>query len=139
MTTNETQGEPQPELPSLTRPTWLKGLQRTIVKQMIPDAQDCMIDWKADFEKKEILLRTNIIAPQLLQVFLENLLRKDERFRKLGITDVVQICRSFAVRLSVMHGSCEVWYSLSAYRDELLACPARIEIEMVPDIQAVSG
>lgn len=137
MMTDKTPGEllPQTALPPLMRPTWLKGLQRTIVKQMIPDARDCIIDWKADFERKEILLCTNIISPQLLQCFLENLLRKDERFRELGITDIVQIFRRFAVRLCVMHGSWEVWYTLSAYRDDLLAGPPRIGIEVVPDLR----
>ncbi len=137
MTTDKTPGEMQArtELPPLAQATRLKGLQRTIVKQMIPDARDCMIDWTADFEKKEILLCTNIISPQLLQCFLENLLRKDERFRELGITDIVQICRTFAVRLCVMHGSREVWYTISAYRDDLLAGPARAEIEVVPDLR----
>lgn len=92
------------------RPT---DLSKAIVKHSMSEARDCTIEWKADFARMEILLYVSFISPVLLLDFLNGMARRDERFKKVGIVDVLQISSRFNIKLCVAHGDDDVWYAIS--------------------------
>lgn len=111
----------------------LEGARKTLLKQMIPDARDCMLEWRVDFAQMTITVHANIISPQLLRIFLASLPSKDERFQRAETTTVTHICRQFKVKLCVYHDAMEAAYLVSAYQDDGWGGPFSAEIELVPE------
>ncbi len=106
---------------------------RILLKHSMADARDCLLAWKADFARMKITLQVDFISPALITDFLMALPRCDERFVKIGITEVIQISMRFNITLIVATEAGETRYQLRVYR---LILPrdrsGRPEIELLP-------
>ncbi len=109
------------------------GFSRVLLKHMMADGRDCWLSWKADFSHMEILLHVDFLSPALLVHFLESLPRKDERFAKAGIQDLVEMSKRFYIKVIETTECREVWYKLCAYHWSMPhKTSGRTEIDLLP-------
>lgn len=96
------------------------------------NAQDCSLDWLADFGKMEILLYVSIISPGLILNFLTMLPKRDERFQQTGITDALQLSSRFNIKLITQSQGNDICFDLRIFSaSETFAQDSRLELELV--------
>lgn len=80
-------------------------VNKITLKHMGTDAQDCRLDWDADFAKMVFILHADILSPWLLLSFFWDLHHRDERFEKTKIIGAVAITSMFQTRLVLPSGT----------------------------------
>jgi len=108
-------------------------LRRVVLKHQMTEGKDCVLEWKADFGKMELLLYVTFISPALLLDYMRQLPNRDERFQKTKITTPLQIGARFKIRLCVSGEGADVWYAVRLYQLEMPGEKHnRLEMELTP-------
>jgi hypothetical protein len=91
--------------PKTARPTDLR--EKLICTH---NQQEILIRWRADFEKRELLIFTTSLWVPALTDFLIALTAEDKRFTELGIADPLQLDAYFTIKLCLEYQDKEKWY-----------------------------
>lgn len=80
-------------------------MNKITLKHMGTDAQDCQLEWDANFAKMIFTMRADFLSPWLLLSFFWDLHHRDERFEKTKIIGAVAITGMFQTRLVLPSGT----------------------------------